>query len=246
LKDIKFLSTEKLLQKFRDIQSYEKKIIKARMKQEKYDMNKLIENKPKYTIDHILKERYPRFVDAVNDLDDALCLITLFSNLPQHQLLNIKAETVQLCQRLSKEFYLYCAITQNFRKGFISIKGIYLNAEVFGSEVTWLSPFNYPQKMTYEVDYEVMLNFLELYTTLMKFTNMKLFKDIGMEYPPPLENLDMNFFGFTSENIRGIQENVSGRSFNDKTKVNFIFLFDKFFFINFFFENFIFLRNFFC
>ncbi len=212
LKDIKFLSHEKLLQKFRDIQSYEKKILKAKMKKEKYDMTKLIENKPKYTIDHILKERYPRFADAVGDLDDALCLITLFANLPKHQLLNIKPETVRLCQRLRKEFYLYTAITQNFRKGFISVKGIYLNLELMGQEVTWLSPFNHPQKMTFEVDYEIMLNFLELYTSMMKFVNLKLFKDIGMDYPPPMENLDYNFFGFNSVDIRNLQENLSGKS----------------------------------
>ena len=219
LKDLRFLSHEKLLQKFRDIQAYEKKILKAKMKKEKYDVNKLTENKPRYTIDHILKERYPRFQDAVGDLDDALCLITLFSNLPSHELLKIKPETIALCQRLTKEFYLYCAITQNFKKGFISIKGIYLNVELMGSEVTWLCPFNSPQKVTFEVDYEIMLSFLELYTNLMKFVNLKLFKDIGMEYPPPLENLGANFFGFNSVDIRNIQENITNRSSKDKTNV---------------------------
>ncbi len=212
LKDIRFLSHEKLLQKFRDIQAYEKKIVKARMKKEKYDMNKLIENKPKYTLDHILKERYPRFQDAVSDMDDAMCLITLFANLPKHDLLNIKPETVQLCQRLRKEFYLYTAVTQSFRKAFISVKGIYLNVELMGSEVTWLHPFNHPQKLTYEVDYDIMLNFLELYSNLMKFVNLKLFKDIGMDYPPPLENLDYNFFGFNSFDIRKLQDSMSGKS----------------------------------
>jgi len=189
------------------------------MKKERYDADKLVANKPKYTVDHILKERYPRFLDAVADLDDAMSLVTLFANLPKHELLNIKAETVGLCQRLVKEFYLYSAITQNLKKGFISIKGIYLTAELLGNEVTWLSPFNYPQKMTFEVDYEIMQNFLELYTNLMKFVNMKLFKDIGMEYPPPLENIDLNFFGFNSTDIRSIQENLLGGSSNEKSKV---------------------------
>jgi pescadillo protein len=222
LKDIQFLSHEKLLQKFRDLQTYEKKIKKARAKKEKYDENKLKENKPKYSIDHILKERYPRFNDAVNDLDDALCLITLFSTLPKHELLNIKPEIVQMCQRLKKEFYLYCAISQNFKKGFISIKGIYMNVELMGNEVTWLCPFNYPQKLTFEIDYDIMLNFLELYTNLMKFVNMKLFKDIGMEYPPPLENLDSNLFGFNSSEIMKIQQNINSNSNRDKAIVIFI------------------------
>jgi pescadillo protein len=68
--------------------------------------------------------------------------------------------------------------------------------------------------MTFEVDYEIMLNFLELYTNLMKFVNLKLFKDIGMDYPPPLESIDLPFFGFTSFDVRSIQENLSNKSIN--------------------------------
>jgi pescadillo protein len=197
------------------------------MKQEKYDMNKLIKNKPKYTIDHILKERYPRFLDAINDLDDALCLINLFSNLPKHELLNIKSDTVSLCQRLIKEFNLYCAITQTFKKGFISIKGIYLNTEIMGQPITWLSPFNHPLKLTFEVDYEIMSNFLELYTNLMKFVNLKLFKDIGLEYSPPQENSDLPFFGFTSLDIRSLQDKINSKSSKDSENVR---IFDLFYF----------------
>jgi pescadillo protein len=71
------------------IQVYEKKIRKAKAKKQKFDVGKLRENKPTYTIDHIIKERYPKFTDSLNDLDDALCLVHLFSNLPKHELLKI-------------------------------------------------------------------------------------------------------------------------------------------------------------
>jgi len=33
----------------------------------------------------------------------------------------------------------------------------------------------------------------------LKFVNFKLFKDIGLEYPPPTENVDIPFYGFNSE-----------------------------------------------
>ncbi len=158
-----------------------------------------------------MKERYPRFLDTLNDLDDALSLINLFSNLPKHDLLKINPETVQLCQRLIREFYLYCSIAQNFKKGFISIKGVYLNVEIMGQDITWLSPINQPQKLSFEIDYEIMLNFLELYTTLMSQVNLKLFKDIGMEYPPPEENVDLPFFGLNSVQVKGLQDNITKR-----------------------------------
>jgi pescadillo protein len=208
-KDIRFLSHEKLLRKFREIVAYEKKIKKARMKNEKFDEKKLIENKPTYSIDHILKDRYPRFNDALSDMDDALCLISLFANLPKHELLKINSNITHTCQRLIKEFYLYCAAAQNFRKAFISIKGVYLTVEIMGQEVTWLTPFNSPQKLTFDIDYGIMLDFLELYTNLMKFVNLKLFKDIGLDYPPPLENLDYQFFGFNSQDIKNIQNSIA-------------------------------------
>jgi len=89
-------------------------------------MKKLIDNRPTYTIDHILRERYPRFIDALNDLDDALCLVTLFANLPKHELINLNTDLIALCKRLVREFN----------------------------------------------------------TSLLKFVNFKLYKDIGLEYPP--------------------------------------------------------------
>lgn len=218
LKDIKFLANEKLLTKFREIKAYEKKITRARKKKEKFDAMKLTENKPKYSIDHIIKERYPRFVDALHDVDDALCLIGIFANLPKHDLLKISPDKVAVAQQLLREFYLYTAVAQNFKKGFLSIKGIYLSSEIAGERVTWLAPFSHPQKLTYEVDYEIMMNFLELYTNLMKFVNFKLFKDIGLQYPPPPESGDLPFFGFNSFQLRSFQEQVQGATSNTLKK----------------------------
>ena len=205
-KDINFLANEKLLNKFREIKTYQKKIRKAQKKSKKFDVQHLIENRPTYTLTHIIKERYPRFIDALQDIDDALCLICIFANLPKFDLLKISAEKVNMSKRLLREFYLYTSINKNIKKGFISIKGIYLTCEINGEEITWLNPFSHPQKITYEIDYEIMNDFLELYISLMQFVNFKLFKDIGLDYPPPEENFDIPFFGFNSLNIKQLQE----------------------------------------
>lgn len=52
-------------------------------------------------MDHIVKERYPSYIDAVRDLDDCLSLIFLFSILPKSK--RVYVERVHLCQRLSRK-----------------------------------------------------------------------------------------------------------------------------------------------
>lgn len=219
LKDIRFLAHEKLINKFREINAFQKKINKAKEKSNKYDMKKLKDNKPKYSIQHIIKERYPKFVDALNDLDDALSLISLFSILPKHEMHNIKSETIESCQRLTREFFLYLAISKGIKRSFISIKGFYLNTEIMGIDVTWLTPFSLPQKLPFEVDYEVMLTFVELYQTLMKFINLKLYKDLGVEYPPPADKAETPFFGYDSITLRSLQEQVQSTILSNKEKM---------------------------
>ncbi len=44
--------------------------------------NRMEAQKPEMTYDHLVKERFPDFVDALRDLDDALCMIVLFAQLP--------------------------------------------------------------------------------------------------------------------------------------------------------------------
>ncbi|KAG8532988.1 uncharacterized protein KY384_001770 [Bacidia gigantensis] len=136
----------------------------------------------KLTLDHIIKQRYPTFVDALRDLDDALSLLFLFSSLPST--LNVPPKTISLCQRLCLEFEHYLITTHSLHKSFLSIKGIYYQATIQGQDILWLVPYKFVQRMTGDVDFRIMATFVEFYTTLLGFVNFRLYTSIGLVYPP--------------------------------------------------------------
>lgn len=137
---------------------------------------------PKLSLDHIVKERYPTFVDALRDLDDALSLLSLFANLPATS--TVPPKTIALCQRLCLEFQHYLITTNSLRKSFLSIKGIYYQATVQGQGILWLVPYKFVQRVTGDVDFRIMGTFVEFYTTLLGFVNYRLYTAIGLVYPP--------------------------------------------------------------
>ncbi|CAI2166230.1 10504_t:CDS:2 [Funneliformis geosporum] len=184
-KDIQYLAHEPVLQKFREHKIFLKKLTKALSKRELSIAKNLEKNRPVYTLDHILKERYPTFTDALRDLDDALCMLFLFSTFPATDRIN--SETVTNCQRLCAEFQHYIIKTRSLRKVFLSIKGIYYQAEVKGQIINWLAPYQFSQQVPDDVDFRVMFTFLEFYQTLLGFINFKLYSDVNLVYPPKLD-----------------------------------------------------------
>lgn len=133
---------------------------------------------------HVIKERYPTFIDALRDLDDALCLISLFANFPQHHTLEIASKEIEMCTRLYKEWMAYCTVSQAFKKSFYSIKGIYYQVEIMGQNITWVSPYAFNQKLPFDIDYKVIGTFTEFYIHLLRFVNFKLYQELEMQYPP--------------------------------------------------------------
>ncbi|KAF2437177.1 hypothetical protein EJ08DRAFT_15903 [Tothia fuscella] len=185
-KDIQYLLHEPLLNKFRDHKALAKKIGKALGRGEVGDAARLEKSKPRMRLDHIIKERYPTFIDALRDLDDALSMLFLFANLPSTT--HIPPQTIALCQRLCLEFEHYLIVTNSLKKSFLSIKGIYYQATIQGQDILWLVPYKFVQRMTGDIDFRIMGTFIEFYTTLLGFTNYRLYTSIGLVYPPKFDS----------------------------------------------------------
>ncbi|ATY63738.1 pescadillo development [Cordyceps militaris] len=192
-KDIQYLLHEPLLQKFRDTKALEKKISKALGRGDVKDAARLDSNaarpektgKPNYTLDHVVRERYPTFVDALRDLDDCLSMLFLFANLPSTS--TVPAKMIARCERLCLEFQHYLIISRSLTKSFLSIKGIYYQANIQGEEVLWLVPYKFTQRVVGDIDFRIMGTFIEFYMTLLGFINFRLYTSIGLKYPPKFD-----------------------------------------------------------
>uniref|UniRef100_G1NNM8 Pescadillo homolog n=1 Tax=Meleagris gallopavo TaxID=9103 RepID=G1NNM8_MELGA len=185
LKDIRFLLHEPIVNKFREYKIFVRKLRKAYGKSEWGTAERLKDNKPTYKLDHIVKERYPTFVDALRDLDDALSMCFLFSTFPRTGKCHV--QTIQLCRRLAVEFLNYVIASRSLRKVFLSIKGIYYQAEVLGQPITWITPYAFAHDHPTDVDYRVMATFTEFYTTLLGFVNFRLYHSLNLHYPPKID-----------------------------------------------------------
>ncbi|KMZ70148.1 putative Pescadillo [Zostera marina] len=184
-KDINFLLHEPLLEKFREMRTHEKKIRKALAKKNEHRAECLDSHKPTYTLSRLVKERYPKFIDALRDLEDCLSMIHLFAAMPAVGRIDVKR--IHNCKRLSHEWQAFISRTHSLRKTFISVKGIFYQAEVQGQTITWLTPHARQQVITNDVDFNVMLTFLEFNETLLEFVNYQLYHSINIKYPPILD-----------------------------------------------------------
>lgn len=188
-KDIDFLRHERLISTVRQENAHKKKEVKARAKRRIDVLKRLALNKPKARLDHLVVERYPNFTDAIRELDDPVCVVALFANLPADHKVGIKPERVTNCQRLLKEFHNFVAETNALKRCFVSIKGYYFQARVAGELVTWVTPHRFSQVLPADVDYSVMLTFLELYECILSFVNFRLYTSQNLAYPPKISRV---------------------------------------------------------
>ncbi|XP_039581958.1 pescadillo homolog [Passer montanus] len=110
----------------------------------------------------------------------------LFSTFPRTGKCHV--QTIQLCRRLAVEFQNYVIASRSLRKVFLSIKGIYYQAEVLGQPITWITPYAFAHDHPTDVDYRVMATFTEFYTTLLGFVNFRLYQSLNLLYPPKIDS----------------------------------------------------------
>lgn len=177
-------------------------------------LRRYLKNHPTLSLDHIVKERYPSFVDALRELDDCLTLLFLFSTFPS--LRAVPRDQSEMCQRLTMEFLHVVIAARALRKVFVSIKGYYFQAEIRGETITWIVPHHFSFQvscidmrylyvnlslshnlLTYfpvllqpqaksEVDFKVMSHFVEFYCVMLGFVNFRLYQQLNLYYPPKL------------------------------------------------------------
>ncbi|SPR01083.1 Pescadillo like protein [Plasmodiophora brassicae] len=185
-KDILFLQHEPLLKKFRDMKVFLRHRQRLLARHEESRAAQLERNRPVMNLDHLIKERFPTFVDALRDVDDALTLVHLFARLPSRLTSFHSPNVSELCLDLCRQFQSYVAREHCLTKVFVSIKGVYFQAVINGETVTWIVPHKFAQQCPDDVDYKVMFTFLEFYMTLIRFVNFKLYHDVGLVYPPAI------------------------------------------------------------
>jgi pescadillo len=209
-KDINFLLQEKLVWTLRQMKIQNRRIKYADSIGDKRLKRLRLQQYPELTLNHVVRERYPTFIDAIKDLDDCLTLLFLFSTFPA--LKQVTREQTTLCRRLSVEFMHYVIASKSLRKVFVSIKGYYFQAEIKGQPVTWIVPHYYPYQPQArgEVDFRIMATFVEFYTIMCGFVNFRLYSGLNILYPPQFnvsldsEESQINEETFVSERIAAL------------------------------------------
>lgn len=217
-KDIQYLMHEPVIQKFRDHKVFARKLSKALGRGDVGDAKRLEENRPRYKLDHIIKERYPSFADALRDLDDPLCMLFLFAAMPATD--KISQRITEEADKLCNQWMAYVAREGLLRKVFVSIKGVYYEANVRGEEIRWLVPFRFPQNIPSDIDFRIMLTFLEFYTTLLGFVLYRLYTEADLVYPPTISSEKIKGVGGISAYILKSKEANNGFLGEVDSKVN--------------------------
>jgi pescadillo len=190
-REIKWLVRDQIAEKMMAYRAWEKKVKRAEAMGLVEDLKVLNSSrvKPRHSLVATIKERYPYFIDAVRDIDDAMSMIHLYAFLSPE----IKSDTTieihhsltsglhERAKEMCNRWDSYVARAHTLTKGFISIKGYYYEAIVKGERVRWLCPHEYAHRFPPGIQQYILLSFLEFYLEMMKFVLFKLEADLARD-----------------------------------------------------------------
>ncbi|KAH9601394.1 Pescadillo [Trypanosoma melophagium] len=224
-REIKWLVRDHIAERIMAHRAWEKKVRRAEAMGLVEDLKTLRSSKvkPRYSLVATIKERYPFFLDAVRDIDDAMSMIALYSFLgpevsSESTIETHHALTTGLHQRakeISERWSRYVARARVLTKGFISIKGYYYEAIVRGERVRWLCPHEYAHKFPSGIQQYITLSFLEFYLELMRFILFKLEhdleRDIIEQQKAEDDEINANAEDFTAAGKETVQESSGAK-----------------------------------
>ncbi|CCW64825.1 unnamed protein product [Phytomonas sp. EM1] len=231
-KEIKWLVRDQLTDKMMAHRAWERKVKRAEAMGKKDDLKILqsVRVKPQHSLVATIKERYPYFVDALRDVDDAMTMISLYaflspeirseSNVEVHH--SLTSGMHEKAKNICEEWNRFVARSQVLTKGFISIKGYYFEALVRGERIRWLCPHEYAHKFPKGIQQYIMLSFLEFYLELMRFVLVKLNRDLARDLEEREriadEGVNANAENFPTEEVLRVEAGDDGRGLKPERK----------------------------
>jgi len=213
-KDIKNLRREPLLWRWRAQNTYRDKITKHKGRHNWEKVKRMQLSVPQINIDHLVRERYPKFSDALRDLDDCVTFVFLFASLPSGIIPSLSSLRRLECQRLCQELRHYMVEHGALTKAFLSVKGVYYQCRVRSKyDVTFVVPHAFVHSVPQDVDFRVLSSFLDFYQNMLKFVVYKLYRDAHMKYPP-FGDIDYDLTNLSLSRLRALK-------FEKTRKINF-------------------------
>ena len=210
VKDVARVAHEPLLREFRQFKTLMTKVRRSANRAEVGDARRRYETAPRYTLHHLVKERYPKFGDALADLDDALSLCSLLATLPATG--RASRDRTETCGALLSAWANYVARERALTAAFVSVRGVYCRAVVQGVDVTWLVPHAFAQQIPRDVDLRVMATFAEFYECLLKFVLFRLYRAADLPWPPPAAETPSKFLALCPRQSDGGAGPLEGRT----------------------------------
>ena len=185
IKDIRYIESDKIMDHFAQEKIYKRKLTKSIAKKDKLRTLRLKANKPELNVDHVIRQRYPRFEQAVADLSDPLSLLSLIAGFPGHRLFRIPPQKTRACKLLINMFKALIVKKRLLSKVFLASKGVYYEAQLgMGIPVVWIEPYESTAVLPVDVDYKMLLTFSEFHSSLLKFVMARLYSVSQVMFPP--------------------------------------------------------------